>query len=122
MLSVAVVTHDHPHHPHATPTTALKHVTNAEAARVRVWMNGSLRIIAAVVMALVAVGATTAVAIAIAIVLAAAIVIAAGIGAVVRGDLAGNEVGVVLAVLVDDEVDEVPHGRVEEDGAHHQVE
>lgn len=40
----------------------------------------------------------------------------------IRGNLAGDEVRVVLAVLVDNEVDEIPHGRVEEDGAHHQVE
>jgi hypothetical protein len=37
-----------------------------------------------------------------------AVVAVASVGAVISGDFGGNEVGVVHAVLVDDEVDEIP--------------
>ena len=121
---MAVVTpNDHTDYTDIT-TTALKHVTDTDTANIRsgrVWVGvngrygGPSRIIAGVTIVLVVVGN----AVFKTIVVGIAVVVVA---AMIRGHFASDEVGVVFAVLVYDEVDEVPNGRVEEDGAHHQVE
>ena len=100
---MAIVAYDYPHHPHIAPTTAFERVTNTKATNRRIGRVGVT--VCRIIVTLVVVAD-----------------VGIAVGAVIRGDLACDEVGVVFAVLVDDEVDEVPHGRVEEDGAHHQVE
>ena len=97
---MAIVAYDYPHHPHIAPTTAFERVTNTKATNRRIGRVGVT--VCRIIVTLVVVAD-----------------VGIAVGAVIRGDLACDEVGVVFAILVDDEMDEIPHGRVKEDGAHH---